>query len=85
MYSYYCIQFDCWRIAYVTCAHFQSGVSQGLAPKPLLILYGHDDEVTCVAISLELDVALSSSKVRFTLLVIVVLVIILYCTLLKAK
>lgn len=41
----------------------KSGVSQGLAPKPLLILYGHDDEVTCVAISLELDVAVSSSKV----------------------
>jgi len=28
---------------------------------PLHILYGHDDEVTCVAINIELDVALSGS------------------------
>ncbi|KAM8810447.1 neurobeachin-like protein 2 [Eudromia elegans] len=40
----------------------QGGFSSGLAPKPLQVLYGHDDEVTCVAISTELDMAVSGSK-----------------------
>ncbi|XP_074841359.1 neurobeachin-like protein 2 isoform X2 [Carettochelys insculpta] len=40
----------------------QGGFSSGLAPKPVQVLYGHDDEVTCVAISTELDMAVSGSK-----------------------
>ncbi|XP_019471754.1 LOW QUALITY PROTEIN: neurobeachin-like protein 2 [Meleagris gallopavo] len=40
----------------------QGGFSSGLAPKPIQVLYGHDDEVTCVAISTELDMAVSGSK-----------------------
>lgn len=35
----------------------------GSGPKPHQILYGHDTEVTCVAIMTELDVAVSGSKV----------------------
>ncbi|KAJ6655114.1 hypothetical protein lerEdw1_006018 [Lerista edwardsae] len=40
----------------------QGGFSCGLAPKPVQVLYGHDDEVTCVAISTELDMVVSGSK-----------------------
>ncbi|XP_060103886.1 neurobeachin-like protein 2 isoform X3 [Heteronotia binoei] len=40
----------------------QGGFSCGLAPRPVQVLYGHDDEVTCVAISTELDMAVSGSK-----------------------
>ncbi|XP_065523059.1 neurobeachin-like protein 2 isoform X4 [Lathamus discolor] len=40
----------------------QGGFSSGLAPKPVQVLYGHDAEVTCVAISTELDMAASGSK-----------------------
>ncbi|XP_072858872.2 neurobeachin-like protein 2 isoform X3 [Pogona vitticeps] len=40
----------------------QGGFSCGLAPKPVQVLYGHDEEVTCVAISTELDMAVSGSK-----------------------
>ncbi|KAK4826633.1 hypothetical protein QYF61_010561 [Mycteria americana] len=40
----------------------QGGFSSGLAPKPIQVLYGHDAEVTCVAISTELDMAVSGSK-----------------------
>uniref|UniRef100_A0A4W3GZA4 Neurobeachin-like protein 2 n=2 Tax=Callorhinchus milii TaxID=7868 RepID=A0A4W3GZA4_CALMI len=40
----------------------QGGFAYGLAPKPFQVLYGHDDEVTCVAISTELDMAVSGSK-----------------------
>ncbi|KAM6088833.1 neurobeachin-like protein 2 [Chlamydotis macqueenii] len=40
----------------------QGGFSSGLAPKPVQVLYGHDGEVTCVAISTELDMAVSGSK-----------------------
>ncbi|XP_064018491.1 LOW QUALITY PROTEIN: neurobeachin-like protein 2 [Pogoniulus pusillus] len=40
----------------------QGGFSSGLAPKPAQVLYGHDAEVTCVAISTELDMAVSGSK-----------------------
>ncbi|MGH0127029.1 UNVERIFIED_CONTAM: hypothetical protein FKN15_030295 [Acipenser sinensis] len=40
----------------------QGGFSCGLAPKPVQVLYGHNDEVTCVAISTELDMAVSGSK-----------------------
>uniref|UniRef100_A0A7M4E3Q1 Neurobeachin-like protein 2 n=1 Tax=Crocodylus porosus TaxID=8502 RepID=A0A7M4E3Q1_CROPO len=40
----------------------QGGFSCGLAPKPIQVLYGHDNEVTCVAISTELDMAVSGSK-----------------------
>ncbi|NXL71966.1 NBEL2 protein, partial [Leptocoma aspasia] len=40
----------------------QAGFSSGLAPKPVQVLYGHDAEVTCVAISTELDMAVSGSK-----------------------
>ncbi|KAM6339007.1 LOW QUALITY PROTEIN: neurobeachin-like protein 2 [Podargus strigoides] len=40
----------------------QGGFSSGLAPKPVQVLYGHDAEVTCVAISTELDMVVSGSK-----------------------
>ncbi|XP_034730693.1 neurobeachin-like protein 2 isoform X1 [Etheostoma cragini] len=40
----------------------QGGFSSGLSPRPVQILGGHDQEVTCVAISTELDMALSGSK-----------------------
>ncbi|XP_053569691.1 neurobeachin-like protein 2 isoform X2 [Bombina bombina] len=40
----------------------QGGFSCGLLTKPVQVLYGHDDEVTCVAISTELDMAVSGSK-----------------------
>ncbi|XP_063780672.1 neurobeachin-like protein 2 isoform X2 [Pseudophryne corroboree] len=40
----------------------QGGFSCGLSPKPVQVLYGHNDEVTCVAISTELDMAVSGSK-----------------------
>lgn len=36
-----------------------------MAPKPIQVLYGHDAEVTCVAISTELDMAVSGSKVSW--------------------
>lgn len=41
----------------------QSGVSVGLAPKPVQVLYGHEAAVSCVAISTELDMAVSGSEV----------------------
>lgn len=41
----------------------QGGFSSGLSPRPVQILVGHDQEVTCVAISTELDMAVSGSKV----------------------
>ncbi|XP_059829938.1 neurobeachin-like protein 2 isoform X2 [Hypanus sabinus] len=40
----------------------QGGFACGLAQKPVQVLYGHDDAVTCVAISTELDMAVSGSK-----------------------
>ncbi|KAJ6665248.1 hypothetical protein lerEdw1_004297 [Lerista edwardsae] len=40
----------------------QGGVPTGLAPKPLQILYGHTSEVSCVAISTELDMTVSGAK-----------------------
>ncbi|KAM5156980.1 neurobeachin-like protein 2 isoform 1-T1 [Mantella aurantiaca] len=40
----------------------QGGFSCGLSPKPVQVLYGHSDEVTSVAISTELDMAVSGSK-----------------------
>ncbi|XP_038664837.1 neurobeachin-like protein 2 isoform X1 [Scyliorhinus canicula] len=40
----------------------QGGFSCGLAQKPVQVLYGHDNAVTCVAISTELDMAVSGSK-----------------------
>lgn len=33
-------------------------------PKPIHTLYGHDDELSCVAIMTELDLVVSGSKVR---------------------
>lgn len=42
---------------------FQGGFSSGLSPRPVQVLCGHDQEVTCVAISTELDMAVSGSKV----------------------
>lgn len=39
----------------------------GLHPKPVQILYGHTDEVVSVAISTELDMAVSGSRVGATL------------------
>uniref|UniRef100_A0A8D0HDG0 Neurobeachin-like protein 2 n=1 Tax=Sphenodon punctatus TaxID=8508 RepID=A0A8D0HDG0_SPHPU len=40
----------------------QGGVPVGLAPKPLQILYGHTDEVSCIGISTELDMAVSGAR-----------------------
>ncbi|XP_031708990.1 neurobeachin-like protein 2 isoform X2 [Anarrhichthys ocellatus] len=40
----------------------EGGFSSGLSPRPVQILCGHDQEVTCVAISTELDMAVSGSK-----------------------
>ncbi|XP_053323151.1 neurobeachin-like protein 2 isoform X2 [Spea bombifrons] len=40
----------------------QGGISWNLSPNPVQVLYGHDDEVTSVAISTELDMAVSGSK-----------------------
>lgn len=40
----------------------QGGFSSGLSSRPVQILCGHDQEVTCVAISTELDMAVSGSK-----------------------
>ncbi|OQV18153.1 Neurobeachin-like protein 1 [Hypsibius exemplaris] len=40
----------------------QNGVSMGINGKPLLTLYGHDAEVTCVAMSVELDMVVSGSR-----------------------
>ncbi|XP_038073345.1 neurobeachin-like protein 1 isoform X2 [Patiria miniata] len=45
-----------WEIAY------QGGVACGVGSQPVQTLYGHDDEVCCVAISTELDMAVSASK-----------------------
>ncbi|XP_057622636.1 neurobeachin-like protein 2 isoform X1 [Chionomys nivalis] len=41
----------------------QGGLSVGLAPKPVQVLYGHEAAVSCVAISTELDMAVSGSEV----------------------
>ncbi|XP_053456436.1 neurobeachin-like protein 2 isoform X1 [Nycticebus coucang] len=40
----------------------QGGQSVGLAPKPVQVLYGHEAAVSCVAISTELDMAVSGSE-----------------------
>uniref|UniRef100_A0A671LZ83 Neurobeachin-like protein 2 n=1 Tax=Sinocyclocheilus anshuiensis TaxID=1608454 RepID=A0A671LZ83_9TELE len=40
----------------------QGGFSSGLSPRPVQVLCGHDQEVACVAISTELDMAISGSK-----------------------
>ncbi|XP_062254882.1 neurobeachin-like protein 2 isoform X1 [Platichthys flesus] len=40
----------------------QGGFSSGLSPRPVQVLCGHDKEVTCVAISTEVDMAVSGSK-----------------------
>ncbi|XP_061144614.1 neurobeachin-like protein 2 isoform X1 [Syngnathus typhle] len=40
----------------------QGGLSSTLSPRPVQVLCGHDQEVTCVAISTELDMAVSGSK-----------------------
>lgn len=42
----------------------QGGLSVGLAPKPEQVLYGHEAAVSCVALSTELDLAVSGSEVR---------------------
>uniref|UniRef100_A0A671WSY8 Neurobeachin-like protein 2 n=1 Tax=Sparus aurata TaxID=8175 RepID=A0A671WSY8_SPAAU len=44
------------------CFVLQGGFSSGLSPRPVQVLCGHDQEVTCVAISTELDMAVSGSK-----------------------
>ncbi|KAJ3598621.1 hypothetical protein NHX12_002126 [Muraenolepis orangiensis] len=45
----------------------QAGFSSGISPRPVQVLCGHDQEVTCVAISTELDMAISGSKFLRTL------------------
>ncbi|XP_066208131.1 neurobeachin-like protein 2 isoform X1 [Saccopteryx leptura] len=40
----------------------QDGLSIGLASKPMQVLYGHEAAVSCVAISTELDMAVSGSE-----------------------
>lgn len=44
----------------------QGGVAQEVIRTPLQTLYGHDQRVTCVAMSWELDMAVSGSQVRVT-------------------
>ncbi|XP_054992464.1 neurobeachin-like protein 2 isoform X1 [Sorex araneus] len=41
----------------------QGGLAVGLASKPVQVLYGHEAAVSCVAISTELDMAVSGSEV----------------------
>ena len=41
---------------------FQRGSQYRVMERPSLILHGHNDEVTCVCISVELDVAVSGGK-----------------------
>ena len=48
-----------WGIAH------QGGVAQELIRTPLQTLYGHDKEITCAAMSWELDMAVSGSQVGF--------------------
>lgn len=55
----------CQEVTDVPMSPSQGGFSSGLAPKPVQVLYGHDAEVTCVAISTELDMAVSGSKVSW--------------------
>ena len=43
-----------------------SGAGSQLSPRPTQILYGHDSTVTCVALCVELDLAVSGSQVRLT-------------------
>ncbi|XP_012575949.1 PREDICTED: neurobeachin-like protein 2 [Condylura cristata] len=45
-----------WRLLH------QGGLSIGLASKPVQVLYGHEAAVSCVAISTELDMAVSGSE-----------------------
>uniref|UniRef100_A0A2K6P457 Neurobeachin-like protein 2 n=1 Tax=Rhinopithecus roxellana TaxID=61622 RepID=A0A2K6P457_RHIRO len=45
-----------WRLLH------QGGLSVGLAPKPVQVLYGHGAAVSCVAINTELDMAVSGSE-----------------------
>ncbi|XP_033101707.1 neurobeachin-like protein 1 [Anneissia japonica] len=45
-----------WEVTY------QGNMASGLNSKPLQVLYGHDDEITHVAISTELDMAVSAAK-----------------------
>ncbi|XP_074640856.1 neurobeachin-like protein 1 isoform X2 [Tubulanus polymorphus] len=40
----------------------QSGFTMGIHTSPIQTLYGHDSEITCVKISIELDLAVSGSK-----------------------
>lgn len=50
---------------FLVCALFKkSGTPVGLSPKPIQVLYGHTDEVVSVAISTELDMGVSGSRVR---------------------
>ena len=44
----------------------QGGVAQELIRTPLQTLYGHDKPITCVAMSWELDMAVSGSQVNFS-------------------
>ena len=44
----------------------QGGVAQEVIRTPLQTLYGHDQRVTCVAMSWELDMVVSGSQVRVT-------------------
>jgi WD40 repeat protein len=46
----------------LTCAIWDFGKEAKLFEHPLRTLYGHDDVVTCVDISLELDIAVSGSQ-----------------------
>lgn len=43
----------------------KGGAPVGLSSKPVQVLYGHTDEVVSVAISTELDMAISGSRVSF--------------------
>lgn len=45
----------------------KGGAPVGLSSKPIQVLYGHTDEVVSVAISTELDMAVSGSRVSCAL------------------
>jgi len=49
-----------------TCKIWTVSRTSGVMDQPTQCLYGHDDEVTCVVISSEYDMAVSGSKVRST-------------------
>jgi hypothetical protein len=48
--------------ALVSSSSTSAGIEPYIVERPLHILYGHDDEVTCVAVNTDLDIVVSGSK-----------------------